>query len=41
MFDVPAEDRAKMLGGTLAKIVGFDATKKLAPVAPTGEVLAS
>jgi hypothetical protein len=36
---VPTEDRAKMLGGTLAKIVGFDASKKFAPVAPTGEVL--
>ena len=40
MFDVPAKDRAKMLGGTLAKIVGFDDSKKFAPVAPTGEVLA-
>lgn len=40
MFDVPDDERAKMLGGTLASIVGFDATKKLAPVNPTGEVVA-
>ena len=31
-FDgVPAEDRAAILGGTLAKIVGFDTSRKLAP----------
>jgi hypothetical protein len=28
---VPDEDRAAILGGTLAKVVGFDASKKLAP----------
>ena len=32
--DVPDPDRAKMLGGNLAKIVGFDDSKKLAPVTP-------
>jgi predicted TIM-barrel fold metal-dependent hydrolase len=32
--DVPDEDRAKMLGRNLAKIVGFDDSKKLAPVIP-------
>jgi predicted TIM-barrel fold metal-dependent hydrolase len=37
MFDVPAEDRAKMLGGTLAKIVGFDASKKFATVTPSSQ----
>ncbi len=32
-FDgVPAEDRAAILGGTLAAVVGFDASKKLAPM---------
>ena len=31
MFDVPAEDRAKMLGKTLADIVGIDSSKKHAP----------
>ena len=30
-FDVPEEDRAKMLGGTLAGIVGFDTSTKFAP----------
>ena len=40
MFDVPADERAKMLGGTLGKMMGFDTSKKFAPVAPTGEVLA-
>jgi hypothetical protein len=39
MFDVPADERAKMLGGTLANMMGFDSSKKFAPVAPTGEVL--
>jgi len=39
MFDVPRDERAKMLGGTLAKMMGFDASRKFAPVAPTGEVL--
>ena len=29
---VPDEDRAAILGGTLADVVGFDKTKKLAPV---------
>jgi hypothetical protein len=29
-----APDRAKILGGTLAKIAGFDDSKKLAPVNP-------
>jgi hypothetical protein len=28
-----------MLGGTLAKMMGFDSSTKFAPVAPTGEVL--
>ena len=32
---VPTEDRAAILGGTLAEIVGFDTSKKLAPVDPT------
>lgn len=32
--DVPDVDRAKILGGNLAKIVGFDTSKKLAPVTP-------
>jgi predicted TIM-barrel fold metal-dependent hydrolase len=32
---VPDEDRAAILGGTLAKVVGFDTSKKLAP-APQG-----
>jgi predicted TIM-barrel fold metal-dependent hydrolase len=31
---VPDPDRAKILGGNLAKIVGFDDSKKLAPVTP-------
>jgi len=31
---VPAEDRAAILGGTLAGIVGFDTSKKHAPVDP-------
>ena len=31
---VPDEDRAKMLGLTLGKILGFDTSKKLAPVNP-------
>ncbi len=31
---VPDEDRAEILGGNLAKIVGFDDSKKLAPVNP-------
>ena len=31
---LPISDRAKILGGNLAKIVGFDASKKLAPVTP-------
>jgi hypothetical protein len=26
------EDRAAILGGTLAKVVGFDTSRKLAPV---------
>lgn len=39
MFDVPDDERAKMLGGTLASIVGFDTSKKFAPVNPTGEVV--
>ena len=31
-FDgVPADDRAAILGGTLARIVGFDTSRKLAP----------
>lgn len=31
-FDgVPAEDRAAILGGTLAKVVGFDTSRKFAP----------
>jgi predicted TIM-barrel fold metal-dependent hydrolase len=29
--DVPDEDRAAILGGTLAKVVGFDTSKKFAP----------
>ena len=33
--DVPEADRAKILGGNLAKIVGFDDSKKLAPVTPS------
>jgi predicted TIM-barrel fold metal-dependent hydrolase len=37
MFDVPEPDRAKMLGGTLAKIVGFDTAKKFAPVTPSSQ----
>jgi hypothetical protein len=37
MFDVPAEDRAKMLGGTLAKIMGFDTAKKFAPITPSSQ----
>jgi predicted TIM-barrel fold metal-dependent hydrolase len=32
---VPDEDRAAILGGTLADIVGFDKTKKLAPAPET------
>ena len=36
---VPDEDRAKMLGGTLAKIVGFDASQKFAPVEPHPDAL--
>lgn len=32
MFDVPDEDRSKMLGGTLAKVIGFDTSEKFAPV---------
>jgi len=39
LFDVPDDERAKMLGGTLAKIIGFDTSKKHAPVNPTGELL--
>lgn len=31
LFDVPDDERAKMLGGTLAEIVGFDTSKKFAP----------
>ena len=29
-----------MLGGTLGAMMGFDTSRKFAPVAPTGEVLA-
>jgi hypothetical protein len=39
MFDVPADERAKMLGGTLAKIMNFDTSKKFAPVTPNSEYL--
>jgi predicted TIM-barrel fold metal-dependent hydrolase len=31
MFDVPDDERAKMLGGTLASIVGIDTSTKYAP----------
>ena len=31
---VPTDDRAAILGGNLAKIVGFDTSKKFAPVDP-------
>ena len=34
---VPDEDRAKMLGLTLGKILGLDTSKKLAPVSPPKE----
>jgi predicted TIM-barrel fold metal-dependent hydrolase len=32
---VPDDDKAKILGGNLAKVVGFDTSKKHAPVNPT------
>ncbi len=35
---VPDEDRAKMLGGTLAAICGFDTSRKFAPVDPKAEL---
>ena len=35
---VPDHDRAAILGGNLAKIVGFDTTKKHAPTNPTGAI---
>ncbi|MFJ1969478.1 amidohydrolase family protein [Streptomyces sp. NPDC087903] len=35
---VPDEDRAAILGGTLADVVHFDKTRKLAPVKVTGDV---
>jgi predicted TIM-barrel fold metal-dependent hydrolase len=38
MFDVPDDERAKMLGGTLADIVGFDTSQKYAPVEPAQRV---
>jgi predicted TIM-barrel fold metal-dependent hydrolase len=34
---VPDTDRAKILGGNLAKIVGFDDSKKFAPVNPPAQ----
>ena len=36
---VPDEDRAKMLGLTLGKILGFDTSKKLAPGSPPKETV--
>jgi hypothetical protein len=36
---VPEEDRKKMLGATLAKIVGFDDSRKFAPVDPDPNAL--